>query len=284
MNIVVTGATGLIGSRLTAALRNNHEVWAVARQAAAAQVDGHVRWVSGDLTSQSLPEGLPTTADVVVHLAQSEHYRQFPDRALDVFEVNVASTARLLDWSLRAGVRQFILASSGAVGAMSNGKLTYYIASKQSAELLTEAYAEYFDVLALRFFFVYGRGQKRSMLVPRLIDTIRSDREVTIVGRDGPRLNPIHVDDAVRALLSAIDRRSSGRIDIAGREVLTVRQMSETIARCLGRGPRFKHDLAARADDLVGDVALMNRLLVAPQYSFAEGIADVIASANEETH
>ena len=50
-----------------------------------------------------------------MHLAQSPRYRDFPEGALDVFEVNVGSTQRLLDWACRQGVKRFIYASSGGV-------------------------------------------------------------------------------------------------------------------------------------------------------------------------
>jgi UDP-glucose 4-epimerase len=238
-----------------------------------------VTWVPGDLRASTLPAGLPSRADVVVHLAQSPHYRAFPAGALDVFDVNVGSTARLLDWSRRAGVQQFILASSGGV---SGGQpQSFYLASKASAEALAESYARVFGVLALRFFFVYGPGQKPTMLVPRLIDAIRGHRAVPLSGHDGPRLNPIHVDDAVRAIETAIERRTVGRIDIAGPEVLTVRQMCESIAARLGRAAEYACNLDEAPADLIGDITIMRADLERPTRRFDEGVAGMIAVQEE---
>src|SRR5687767_3119548 len=98
MHVVITGAGGLVGSRLLDLLAGQHEVCAITRSADRADRHG-VHWLRADLAADSLPPGLPTRADAVIHLAQSPHYRDFPEGALDVFNVNVASTARLLDWS-----------------------------------------------------------------------------------------------------------------------------------------------------------------------------------------
>ena len=189
-------------------LSASHEVWAVARKPLSPSPHPSITWLQWDLNHPALPPELPAAADVVVHLAQSEHYRDFPAQAMDVFNVNVASTAMLLDWSRRAGVSQFILASSGGVGGAQRSH-SYYLASKQSAESLSAGYAALFQVLVTRFFFVYGSGQKRGMLVPRLIDAVQSGDRIPLDGADGPRLNPVHVDDAVERS-AACDRAERG--------------------------------------------------------------------------
>lgn len=268
MRIVITGATGLVGRTLIPLLRDRHEIIAWSRDRA-------------DLAAPELPRDFPATADVVVHLAQSPHYRDFPARALDIFNVNVASTARLLDWSRTAGVRQFILASSGAVGN-AGAAGSYYVASKQSAELLAESYTSCFGVLVVRLFFVYGHGQKASMLVPRLIDTIRTGGSVALAGHDGPRLNPVHVDDAAEALMRAVELGTTGRVDVAGPEALTIRAMSDCIAARVGRTPRFAVDAAQQPQDLLGDISRMSMVLGPPRLSFAEGVERMVSALERD--
>jgi nucleoside-diphosphate-sugar epimerase len=234
-----------------------------------------VQWCPLDLTVASW-EALPEGVDIVVHLAQSAHYRSFPEHAIDVFNVNVASTARLLDWARARGVRQFILASSGGVSDQAPRPLSHYAASKRCAEMLAESYAAFFDVLILRFFFVYGAGQKSWMLVPRLVDAITSSREIFLVGSDGPRLNPVYVGDAVRAIERGIEGRVTGTIDVAGPDVLTVREMGDAIATRVGRTARYACDPGASAQDVIGDIRAMSARLARPQRSFRDGIAAFI--------
>ena len=282
MNVLVTGAAGMIGAHLLSELSASHvhNVWAVTRAATHHSPRERVQWCPLDLTAASW-DALPSGADVVVHLAQSPHYRSFPEHALDVFDVNVASTARLLDWARAAGVRQFILASSGGVAQAPAGSMSHYLASKHCAELLAQSYSRFFDVLMLRFFFVYGAGQKPWMLVPRLVRAIESDGEISLAGADGPRLNPVYVDDAVHAIARAIDIGAKGTIDIAGPEVLTVRAIGDTLGAQLGRRARYACDLAATPQDLIGDVAVMSSRLAPPRRSFNEGVAEMFARAAE---
>jgi nucleoside-diphosphate-sugar epimerase len=282
MNVLVTGAAGMIGAHLLGELSTSyaHNVWAVTRAVTDHSPREGLQWCSLDLTASSW-DALPSRADVVVHLAQSPHYRSFPEHALDVFDVNVASTARLLDWAREAGVRQFILASSGGVSQAPVGPVSHYLASKQCAELLAQSYSGFFDVLILRFFFVYGAGQKPWMLVPRLAHTIESDGAISLAGADGPRLNPVYVGDAVHAIERAIEIGVHGTIDIAGPEVLTVRAIGDTIAARLGRRARYACDVDIAPQDLIGDVNMMSSRLVPPRRSFSEGIAEMFARADE---
>jgi nucleoside-diphosphate-sugar epimerase len=265
----------LIGAHLLGRLLSHgHDVYAVTRGAPPPAAPSGLHWISLDLTAASLPQ-LPTRVDVIVHLAQSPHYRSFPEHALDVFEVNVASTARLLDWARKCGARHFILASSGGV-ASATVPVSHYAASKQCAELLAGSYSRCFAVLILRFFFVYGRGQKPWMLVPRLVTTVQTGSEVALAGADGPRLNPVFVGDAVGGIMRAIERTATGTIDIAGGQVLSVRAMTEIIAGQLRMPARYRADDAAASHDLIGNIARMSSELAAPEWTFERGIADML--------
>jgi nucleoside-diphosphate-sugar epimerase len=57
---------------------------------------------------QELLEGgrIERPIDVVMHLAVSRRHREFPEAALDMFNVIVAITAHLLDFARKAGVRR----------------------------------------------------------------------------------------------------------------------------------------------------------------------------------
>jgi nucleoside-diphosphate-sugar epimerase len=278
MKIVITGAGGLVGGRVLD-LMAEHDVWAITRTAHRPERD-RVRWLTADLAADRLPDELPDHAEAVIHLAQSPHYRDFPDQALDVFNVNVGSTARLLDWSRRAGVKHFILASSGGVGAVT--AQNFYLASRQGAELLAAGYQNVFDVLVLRFFFVYGPGQDVGMLVPRLIESVAAGRPIPLASPHGTSLNPVHVDDAAHAVIRAVETRAGGTIDIAGPGTVTIREMAETVAARLHRTASFTLDATRRADRLIGDIARMSEVLRAPRVHFADGLGDMLPPGRRE--
>lgn len=274
MSTLITGAGGLIGRNLVAALERDGEVWALARRAGVGS--GSARWIEADLSTRAFLDQLPERVDAVVHLAQSPHYRSFPEQALDVFDVNVASTAALLDWAQRHGVRRFILASAGGADRASDtAPLANYLAGKRAAELLAHSYAAQFSVTVLRFFFVYGKNQRRSMLMPRLVDTVRASQPITLAGPDGMRLNPTHVEDAVAAIRQAAIADRPGSFEIAGPEVLSLRQVGEVIGARVGREPQFVVE-AGSANDLIGDISRMSAQLAAPRRRLADGIEDLL--------
>lgn len=289
-DILVTGGTGLIGRNLLPVLADRGRVWATTHGAGGPHVPG-VRWIEHDLAAPELPRDLPERIDTVIHLAQSSRFREFPDQAHDIFGVNVASTVALLDWARRAGARRFIYASSGGIYGHGEQEfreddpihatrpLGFYLASKQCGELLVESYAEQFTVVILRFFFVYGRDQRPSMLIPRLVQSVVEGRPVLLQGGDGLRLNPTHVSDAVRAVVGALELEESHKINVAGPEVLTLRDVAETIGRQVGREPVFETRPDQTPSHLVGDIGKMSRLLGAPTVRFDDGVRELCADA-----
>jgi UDP-glucose 4-epimerase len=282
--LLVTGASGLIGHELCRQLGSEWKVLALGRAAP----DGlNVEAIPCDLAGPHLMGDMPPGVDTVVHLAQSSHFRQFPDRAPDIFEVNVGSTTRLLDWAWRTGVRRFVYASSGGIyghGSQefreedpigSQGPLGFYLASKHCGELLVENYAEVMTVVILRFFFVYGPRQRHTMLIPRLLRSVRDGQPIRLQGEDGLRLNPIHATDAAGAVALALDLAESQKINIAGPQVYTLRGVAETMGGIVGREPVFEIDHGTPPGHLVGDITKMSRLLRAPVISLRAGVASL---------
>src|ERR1051326_2684191 len=114
MRVLVTGGSGFIGRRLVYKLtKEGYDVVCVRRKGGEAPSCGtHVSW---NLENPALPRDLPDRIDAVAHLAQARHYRQFPDDAPEMFRVNVAATAALLEYSRQARASVFCLVSSGTV-------------------------------------------------------------------------------------------------------------------------------------------------------------------------
>lgn len=283
-NLLVTGATGLIGSHLLARVAERHAVWAIAREIPAAPSSAAVQWIAHDLSDSRLPDDLPEGIDTVIHLAQSPRFRDFPASAPHVYEVNLGSTARLLDWAQRTGVKRFVYASSGGVygfgpqpfheqDPLPVASLGHYAATKRAAELLVDSYASCFTVAVLRFFFVYGEGQRQDMLIPRLVRNVREGNPITLQGSDGLRMNPLHASDAAAAIEACLNLDRSETLNIGGPDVLSLRRIAEIIGAHLGRPPVFDVDEAASPRDLIGAIDRMCDRLVEPRVTFTDGVA-----------
>jgi UDP-glucose 4-epimerase len=288
MRILLTGATGFVGGRLLRSLAAEHEVYAIARGQHAG-LDPAARWLFQDLAAPQWSVDLPSRIDAVVHLAQSRHFRDFPARADDIYGISTGATARLLDWSAKSGVRNFIFASTGGVYGASDGPvkesdalgeadgpLGFYFATKRCGEMLGMRYASAFSFMALRFFFVYGSGQPKQMLLPRLANNIRVGEPISLQGPDGINLNPTHVDDAVAAIRGCFGLTESGIVNIAGPETVSLRTVAEHLGRKLGREPVLKVDAAAKPGHLVADIERMTRLLGAPVIGIDAGLSELV--------
>jgi UDP-glucose 4-epimerase len=285
MRVVVTGATGFIGRHLTSMLGPIHEIYAVHRD----NEDMPVQAVSVklDLSKSFDVRLLPERVDAVIHLAQSQHYREFPIGIADVFAVNVASTVSLLQYAVGAGARQFILASTGSVYApglhqMSENAVTapssFYSASKLAAEYLAHPFSDRLAINCLRLFFPYGPGQS-GRLVSDLIDRVANGRAVTLQGStDGLLFNPTYVDDIVAVIHLALKDAWSGTFNIAAPRTLSIRQAATEIGDALGREPRFESVGGEAPQSLLPDLSrLGDRFDLDRFITFREGIGRTIS-------
>lgn len=282
---VVTGAGGLVGRHLVPMLAEQWDVIAIARTEGDSMP--HVRHLVRDLSADGFTDGLPDRVDAVVHLAQSRRFREFPDGAADVLAVNVTATERLARYAARAGATHFVYASSGGVYAPSTepfveeapiatpAQAGWYQASKLASEALVHAYRGLFVPVVLRPFFIYGAGQQRHMLIPRLCDTVRRGDAVQLAGDDGMLISPTHATDAARCIVESLSLTEAATINVRGPDVLSLRAICELMGSALGVAPKFTN-VGAAGPAYVADNRRMNALLGPARAHFAESLHTIL--------
>jgi nucleoside-diphosphate-sugar epimerase len=279
MTVVLTGGTGFLGAALIELLAGRgEEVVALVRPGAQPAARDGVRWVEQDLAEPLATEALPESVDAVAHLAQSRRYREFPDGAIDVWQINTAMTVALAAYAQRAGARAFTYASSGAVYASGPEPVretdapvpgNFYAASKLAGELAVEPFRALLPAHILRFFFIYGPGQ-RNMFIPGVLGRIRDGQDVTLAGEDGIRVNPVYVDDAATAVAATLELEESQTLNIGGPQVVSLREIAQIGGRLLGSEPSFA--TADAQPDLVASIDRMSAVVGAPETGVEEGL------------
>ena len=230
--ILITGASGFIGRNLIQHLGTieGYQIIPVSLE------DGY------DLAQPGWVKQLPGDGvDIVLHLAQSLQYRQFPTGSGNMFAVNTASTHALAEWARTNGVQRFIYASTGNVykpGTQLCDETSecqpvgMYASTKLAAELLLRPYASLFETIILRPFGVYGPGQT-AMLVYDMIQRIRQGQEVRLAGGVGIYLTPLYIQDAVEIIHQLLHLPQPERwmlYNLAGEQVLGLNEICAQIA------------------------------------------------------
>jgi UDP-glucose 4-epimerase len=208
--ILITGASGFIGSHLCARLCNNGlQVHAVSRTKRTAEQDG-VHWWQADLTAHEAAQHIFNTIkpDLVFHMAGYAKGSCDLDQVAPALQGNLLSQVNVLTAASKAGCRRIILAGSLEEPEPGDGQITPsspYAAAKWAAS----AYARMFfrlyklPVVNLRIFMVYGPMQwDLNKLVPYVI--------LSLLRGEAPKLSSgqrqvdwIYVNDVIDGLLAA---------------------------------------------------------------------------------
>lgn len=291
MRILVTGATGFVGRHVLAALAG-HEVFATTRgRHRGHPTPAHVEWLDVNLSEGLDTAKLPRRMDAILHLAQSDRYREFPAGAPDVFRVNVDVPAQLMLWAKTAGVSRAVFASTGTVYEPFSGPMHelaavaptgYYGASKLACETLTLPFQSAdLSVAHMRIFFVYGPGQGNSMIA-RIMDNVRGGQPVTLPkSGDGLLFAPTYVADTARVLVQACIEGWRGVWNLASPHAISMHDFITAVGQAAGRSPVVQLTEQAPPLPIVPDLAKLGaRLDVASFVKPAEGIKrTLVASA-----
>jgi len=297
MRILITGATGFIGTVLSKMLlKKKHRIVALTRRPP--QVpnrDDSVSWIQADLSQAELSLPQLGKIDAVIYLAQSRNYRNFPKETADIFNVNVTSVMRALEYARQNSAKRFVYASTANVYPASTEPIsenfqisptTFYAQTKRMAEMLVESYADFFEGVIVRLFTVYGPGQSK-MLIPSLIERVRQGNSIQIQGRFGLKLSPIYVDDVCQAIQSILEARNlTGEqlqiYNLGGDQTLSIYELGQIIGDTLDITPKFEFLAEKEPGGWIADNSKIKARFDLNQFvPFSKGFQSVVKSLDE---
>lgn len=294
--ILVIGGAGFIGKHLVRRLVSAcHTVHATYRPGKKPSVPG-VHWLPADLCRADDCTNWPAFCDTVIYLAQSGTWRNFPESARDVFGVNVQGLIQATWYAQQVGARRFIYASTGSVysnqqqAAVETDHFdlqqprSFYVASKLAGEVLLGPYQSLFPVMNLRLFMPYGEGQSADMLLPRLVSCVREGKPIKLHGQEGLLANPVAVGDVAETITRCLELESSATLNVGGPEMLSLRQIGNTIGKVIGRDPVFEVQANAVAPVLIGATTMLEQALTwRPATLLHDGLREWLCHGEEYT-
>jgi nucleoside-diphosphate-sugar epimerase len=247
--ILVTGASSPIGSRVVAQLRGRgRPVRCLVRRRTVTDAD---EVVQGDLRDGASLDAAVAGAGVVLHLAAVTHAR----RPREYVEANVDGTRRLLDAAARQGVGRFVHVSTRAVSETGGA---YSVSKLLAEEAVRQAPVEHTIV---RLSEMYGGAGGEG--IDDIVARARRGAVIPVVGEGADRICPMHVDDAVAALVGAVAApAASGRTYTLGGECMSIREFAGACARAFSSACR----LLPIPVGAVAAAGLLGRVLPLPVY------------------
>jgi nucleoside-diphosphate-sugar epimerase len=285
--ILVTGATGFLGSHLTAALGGRGaRVIAVSRRDVAPSATG-LTWVRADLTdpSQALALLRSHRPQCVIHLSSLANGGR--DRSLvgPTFAAEAVATVNLLTASAETGLRRVVLCGSLEEPPQGTPPASPYAAAKATSQLYARLFYHLYalPVVTARVFMTYGPGQPAVKLVPYVVRHFLAGTSPRVISPDRP-VDWIYVDDVIAGLvrLAEADGLEGQTIDLGSGTLTPVRSLVDRLrvltgaSVCPEYGPPGRDPPGptshARLD------ATRRAIKWSPQVSLNDGLARTVAA------
>ena len=244
MNILVTGGTGFIGSRLAlSCLEKNHKVNVLGQENTEAEKENSklikekgAEVILASVLNKNIISEVTRNMDYIFHFAAAQHEMNIPDQKF--WEVNVEGTRNIISGAIENGVKRFIHGSTIGVYGSLQGEIdedsptnpnNIYEQSKFEAEKLVLSYNDRIPTVIIRIPETFGPGDRRLLKLFKGIKT----NTFFIVGKGENLHHLIYIDDLIEGMyLASENDEAVGKIFLfAGQKAITTNEMIATIAK-----------------------------------------------------
>jgi UDP-glucose 4-epimerase len=275
MKFLVTGAAGFIGSHLSRALiargdevvgvdcfTDHYESWIKEKAIADLESQPGFMLLNDDLNEMNFEQVLPEI-DTVFHLAAQPgvrdswglNFRPYVDN-------NIRATQRLLE-AVKDHAPQVKIVFAGSSSVYGDAPdfptsettipqpLSPYGATKLAAENLVRLYHHWYGLktVSLRYFTVYGPGQRPDMAFHRFIVKALQGKQIPVNGNGEQSRDFTYVDDTVQATMNAAQVEAWGEVfNVGGGDRHTINEVLRLLSEILDRELDVKQQTEVKGD------------------------------------
>lgn len=180
----------------------------------------------GDILDNDILESFGNI-DVIIHLAAKAGVRPSIVDPIQYQKVNEAGTLNLLEYAKKKKINRFIFASSSSVYGVNENvpwneedklltPISPYAATKLSGEMMGHVYSHLFNInfIALRFFTVYGPGQRPDLAIHKFFQLIQNERPIDVYGDGSTFRDYTYIEDIVAGIMASISYSKSNKFEI----------------------------------------------------------------------
>lgn len=237
MICLVTGAAGFIGSHLCQRLlkeglsvigidsfSDSYPRWIKEKNIRPLMKEKNFEFHAKDMNNLNL-KNIVEKADYVYHLAAQAGVRTSWGRNFSVYtRNNIEATQKLLEAAKKCTLNKFIYGSSSSVYGFSPELPTSetsplypyspYGVTKLAGEQLCFLYYKNYGVpaISLRFFTVYGPGQRPDMAFHRFFKAISENKQISVYGDGKQTRDFTYIDDIIEANFAILEKGNAGEI------------------------------------------------------------------------
>jgi UDP-glucuronate 4-epimerase len=233
--------------------------------------------------------------DSIVHLAALAGVRPSIAHPRAYIDTNITGTLNVLEAARAAGIGQVVFGSSSSVyGASGKGPfkessplpatLSPYAATKVAAEQLCSVYSHLHGIrcIVLRFFTVYGPGQRPDLAISKFTRAIIEGRPIPFHGDGSSQRDYTHVSDIVAGISAALNYRKTPYevFNLGSGRRITLAKLVETLERITGKAAILERlpEQAADMPETWADIGKAHSLLqYASMTKLAEGLKSFVA-------
>jgi UDP-glucose 4-epimerase len=270
---IVTGAAGFIGSNLTKRLlENGYDVvgidsfedyyprWIKEKNLKGLNQYDRFKLIEGNLIELDL-KYMVKDVDYVFHQAAQPGVRGSFGQFFNVYVTNnIIATQKLLEAVKGSGIKRLVYASSSSVygntpvlPAKEEGILMPYSpygVTKMAAEQLVKVYNDNFGVpcVSLRYFTVYGPGQRPDMAFHRFIKAILESKPITNYGDGKQKRDFTSVSDIVHANILTLNVPEGAVFNAGGGTRIGLIDVVNMIGKLMGIDPKIEFNTSQKGD------------------------------------